>query len=55
MSDIAPDRFLDNVFAYQKTAAVKAAVELDVFSAIGAGADSVEALAAKAQTLIVYR
>ena len=47
MNDIAPDRFLDNVFAYQKTAAVKAAVELDLFSAIGAGADNVEALAAK--------
>lgn len=47
MSDISPDRFLDNVFAYQKTAAVKAAVELDVFSAIGAGADSAAALAAK--------
>ena len=48
MSDIAPDRFMDNVFAYQKTAAVKAAIELDLFSAIGAGADSVETLAAKA-------
>jgi hypothetical protein len=48
LSDIAPDRFIDNVFAYQKTAAVKAAIELDLFSAIGAGADSVETLAAKA-------
>ena len=47
MSDIAPDRFIDNVFAYQRTAAVKAAVELDLFSAIGDGADSVETLAAK--------
>jgi SAM-dependent methyltransferase len=47
LSDIAPDRFIDNVFAYQKTAAVKAAIELDLFSAIGAGADSVETLAAK--------
>ena len=27
MSDIAPDRFIDNVFAYQKTAAVKAAID----------------------------
>jgi O-methyltransferase domain/Dimerisation domain len=48
LSDIAPDRFIDNVFAYQKTAAVEAAIELDLFSAIGAGADSVETLAAKA-------
>ena len=47
MSDIAPDRFIDNVFAYQRTAAVRAAIELDLFSAIGAGADSVETLAAK--------
>jgi hypothetical protein len=47
MSDVSPERFIDNVFAYQRTAAVKAAIELDVFSAIGAGADSVEALAAK--------
>jgi hypothetical protein len=47
VNDIAPDRFIDNVFAYQRTAAVKAAIELDLFSAIGAGADSVEALAAK--------
>jgi hypothetical protein len=47
LSDISPDRFIDNVFAYQRTAAVKAAIELDLFSAIGAGADSVETLAAK--------
>ena len=47
MSDIAPDRFIDNVFAYQRTAAVKAAIKIDLFSAIGAGADSVETLAAK--------
>jgi len=47
LSDIAPDRFIDNVFAYQRTAAVKAAIEIDLLSAIGAGADSVETLAAK--------
>jgi hypothetical protein len=47
MSDVSPERFIDNVFAYQKTSAVKAAIELDLFSAIGAGADSVETLAAK--------
>ncbi len=46
MTDISPDRFIDDVFAYQKTAAVKAAIELDLFSAIGAGATSVDALAA---------
>jgi SAM-dependent methyltransferase len=47
MSDISPDRFIGHVFAYQQTSAVKAAVEPDLFSAIGAGADSVETLAAK--------
>jgi len=47
MSDISPDRFIDNVFAYQKTSAVKAAIELDLFSAIGGGADNAETLAAK--------
>ena len=47
MSDVAPDRFIDCVFAYQRTAAVKAAIEIDLFSAIGAGADSIETLAAK--------
>lgn len=47
MSDIAPDRFIDNVFGYQRTAAVKAAIEIDLFSAIGGGANSVETLAAK--------
>ena len=30
MSDIAPDRFIDSVFAYQRTAAVKAAIEIDL-------------------------
>jgi hypothetical protein len=47
VSDIAPDRFIENVFAYQKTAAVKAAVALDLFSAIGGGADSIETLSAR--------
>ena len=44
MSDVSPDLFIDLVFAYQKTAAISAAVALDLFSAIGEGADSVEAL-----------
>src|SRR5262249_37625176 len=32
---------------YQRTAALKAAVDLDVFSAIAAGADTIDALAAR--------
>jgi SAM-dependent methyltransferase len=47
VSDIAPDQFIENVFAYQKTAAVKAAVELDLFSAIGGGTASGDTLAAR--------
>jgi len=47
MSDVSPDLFIDLVFAYQKTAAISAAVALDLFSAIGEGADSVEALASR--------
>lgn len=35
MSDVAPERFIDTVFADQKTASVKAVIELDLFSAIG--------------------
>src|SRR5207247_11370507 len=40
-----PDVFFDAAFAYQRTAALKSAVELDVFTAIGEGADTVAALA----------
>ena len=47
MSDVSPDLFIDLVFAYQKTAAIRAAVALDLFSATGDGADSVEALASR--------
>jgi ubiquinone/menaquinone biosynthesis C-methylase UbiE len=45
----APSRqlFIDAVLSYQKTAAIKAAVELNLFSAIGAGMNSVDALAEK--------
>jgi SAM-dependent methyltransferase len=47
MSDVMPSpaRILDAFTAYQRTAAIKAAVELDVFTAIGDGADTVAELA----------
>jgi hypothetical protein len=40
-----PERFFAAASAYQQTAALKAAVELDVFTAIAGGADTAEAVA----------
>jgi hypothetical protein len=45
VGDVSPDGFIENALAYQRTAAIKAAVELDIFSAIGAGAETADALA----------
>ena len=45
MSDITPDLFLDTVLAYQQTAAIKAALELDIFSEIAKGNETAESLA----------
>jgi 2-polyprenyl-3-methyl-5-hydroxy-6-metoxy-1,4-benzoquinol methylase len=45
-----PDRIFQSLNAYQLSAALKAAIELDVFSAIGAGANTVAALASRCQT-----
>ena len=47
MSDISPVAFVEAALAYQKTAAIKAAIDLDLFTLIGAGADTAEALADK--------
>ena len=35
---VSPELFMDAAWAFHKTAAIKAAVELDVFTKIGAGA-----------------
>jgi ubiquinone/menaquinone biosynthesis C-methylase UbiE len=43
----SPLLFFDTINAYQKTAALKAAIELDVFSALGGKAASAEELAAR--------
>jgi 2-polyprenyl-3-methyl-5-hydroxy-6-metoxy-1,4-benzoquinol methylase len=43
--DVSPELFINGVVAYQKTAALKAAVGLDLFTAIGEGAAGVETLA----------
>jgi ubiquinone/menaquinone biosynthesis C-methylase UbiE len=45
MADISPDLFMDAVLAYQQTAAIKAALELDLFSEIAKGHATAEGLA----------
>ena len=40
-----PDRILGDLWAFRRTAALKAAIELDLFSKITEGADTVEAIA----------
>ena len=45
----SPDLFFDTVQAYQRTAALRAAIELGLFTAIADGAQTVPALAAKCQ------
>src|SRR5260370_4886569 len=42
-----PERIFNALNAYQQTAALRTAIELDVFTAIGGGANSAAALAAK--------
>jgi len=42
-----PERIFNTLNAYQQTAALRTAIELDVFSAIGAGANTAAAIAAK--------
>lgn len=44
-----PERIFEVLNAYQKTAALKTAIELDVFTAIGQGTNSAAALAKKCQ------
>lgn len=45
MADISPDVFMDAVLAYQQTAAIKAALELDLFTKIAKGNATAESLA----------
>ena len=45
MTEVSPHLFVDAVLSYQKTAAIKAAIELDLFTKIGAGAGTAEDLA----------
>jgi hypothetical protein len=43
----SPDLFFDTVQAYQRTAALRAAIDLDLFSIIGAAAQTVSTIAAQ--------
>src|SRR5882724_13077168 len=43
----SPQLFFDTAQAYQRTAALRAAVELDLFTTIGDGAETVPAIAAQ--------
>jgi predicted nicotinamide N-methyase len=45
MSQPTPELFVDTVFAYQKTAAIKAAIGVGLFTAIGTDAKTIEAIA----------
>jgi hypothetical protein len=46
VSDVSPALFIDAVLGFQKTASIRAAVELDLFTAIAAGASTVDQIAA---------
>ena len=46
----SPELFFETMNAYQRTAALKAAIELDLFTAIGEGAHTAEALAQRCET-----
>lgn len=46
----SPELFFQTVNAYQRTAAIKAALELDVFTAIAEGKQTAQELAARCQT-----
>src|SRR5260370_1972971 len=44
MNRLSPGLFLDAVNSYQRTAAIKAAIELDLFTAIGQGHETSQEL-----------
>ncbi len=50
MAEVSPDLIVDAVFAYQQTAAIKAAVELDLFSEVARGTNTAEGLATRTGT-----
>jgi precorrin-6B methylase 2 len=44
-----PERIFETMIAYQRTAVLRAAIELDLFTAVGEGANTVDALARRCQ------
>lgn len=46
MGDVSPALLVETMFAFRKTAAIKAAIELDLFTAVAGGAATAKALAA---------
>ena len=49
----SPALFFDTVFAYQRTAALKAAIELELFTAIDEGAHTVPAIAKRCKASVI--
>ena len=45
-----PEKFFDMAFAFERTAAINAAVDLDVFTAVGEGAETVTELSTRCAT-----
>ena len=52
MPQPTPGRFFQSINAYQQTAALKAAIDLEVFTAIGAGCTTSESLADRCKTSV---
>ena len=52
MPQPTPGRFFQAVNSYQQSAAIKSSIELGVFTAIGAGCETAEALAARCHTSV---
>jgi precorrin-6B methylase 2 len=50
-ADLSISRVFDAFTGYQRTAALRAAVELDLFTAVGSGADTLEAMAARCRAV----
>jgi len=50
MQDVSPDPFIEALLGYQKSAALMAALELRLFTAVGEGATISAALAARMET-----
>ena len=48
-AQLSPERIFTTLFAYQQTFALKAAIELDLFTAIGEGANDPALLAKRVQ------